>query len=59
VADNDNYFAGEDAILTKKCVLESLGSSTYAALNDKVTALSKEARARFLSDFAQLAMSLQ
>jgi hypothetical protein len=51
VADNDNYFASE---LTKKCVLESLGSSTYAALNDKVTALSKEARARFLSDFAQV-----
>jgi hypothetical protein len=54
VADNDNYFAGEDAVLTKKCILESLGSSTYAALNDKVKALSKEARARFLSDFAQV-----
>jgi hypothetical protein len=51
VIDNDNYFAGADALLTKECLLKNLGNK-YKALGDKVANLSKEARARFLEDFA-------
>jgi hypothetical protein len=40
-------------VLTKECLLKNLGNK-YKALGDKVAALSQEARAKFLADFADV-----
>jgi hypothetical protein len=59
VGDNDNYFAGEDAVLTKECLLKNIGEK-FSNLNDKLTSptFTKEARSRFLTDMAEASDNL-
>ncbi len=51
VADNDNYFAGEDALLNTNCLVKRFEDAKFANLSKKFDALTDAEKIKFLEDF--------